>query len=104
MLDKHREIHFEAEIVAHLATHGWLEGEAAKYDRELALYPEDLIGWLQDTQPEELAKLTDWHGKDAERALCRRVAALLDERGTLSLLRHGFKDICANLSALIICY
>lgn len=96
MPDKHREIHFEAEIVEHLTAHGWREGEAALYDRELALYPEDLIGWLQDTQPQELAKLTDWHGTDAEAALCRRVAALLDERGTLSLLRHGFKDRSAR--------
>ena len=95
-MDKHREIHFESEIVAHLTAHGWLEGDPARYDRELALYPDDLIGWLQDTQPKELAKLAGWHGADAERALCRRVAALGEEQGTLALLRHGFKDRSAR--------
>ena len=58
MPEKHREIYFEIEIVAHLTAHGWLEGDSAGYDRALALYPEDLIGWLRDTQPNELAKLS----------------------------------------------
>ena len=65
----HQERHFEADIVAYLATHGWLEGDPARYDRELALYPDDLIGWLQDTQPKELAKLAGWHREGVERAL-----------------------------------
>ena len=51
MAEKHREVTFEQELVAHLASHGWLEGDPAQYDRALALYPDDLIGWLQETQP-----------------------------------------------------
>ena len=98
MSEKHREIHFETEIVNHLTAHGWLEGDPAGYDRALALYPQDLIGWLQDTQPNELAKLSQWHGANAEAALCQQVAALLAERGTLALLRHGFKDRSARFS------
>jgi type I restriction enzyme R subunit len=42
----HHEIAFEREICEHLgAHHGWLyeEGSAAAYNRELALYPPDLI-------------------------------------------------------------
>ena len=64
MSDKHREIHFEADIVAHLTAHGWLEGDPTRYDRALALYPDDLIGWLQETQPQEWAKLAAlYHGE-----------------------------------------
>lgn len=92
MSDKHREIHFEAEIVAHLTAHGWREGDPARYDRERALYPDDLTGWLQDTQPNEWAKLSAHYGGEAERGACQRVAVLLEERGTLALLRHSFKD------------
>ena len=66
MTTRHREITFEEELVAHLTANGWLEGDPQKYDRELALYPEDLIGWLRDTQPQELEKLTAFHGANTE--------------------------------------
>ena len=50
----HREIAFENDICAHLAAHGWLyeETAAARYDRARALFPDDLIAWVQETQPE----------------------------------------------------
>ncbi len=92
MTGKHLEKKFEDELVAHLVDNGWLEGDQVKYDRDMALYPEDLIGWLQDTQPKELAKLTAFHGKGAERKVCERVVELMDKEGSLSILRHGFKD------------
>ncbi|MDD2734558.1 MAG: type I restriction endonuclease [Desulfuromonadaceae bacterium] len=92
MTDRHREITFEQELVSHLTGNGWLEGDQKKYDRELAIYPEDLIGWLQDTQPKELEKLSAFHGKDTERKICERAVALMDKDGSLALLRHGFKD------------
>ena len=92
MLDKHKEKNFEEEIVAYLVSQGWLEGDASEYDRELALYPSDLIGWIQDTQSKEWAKVVSWHEANAGQALCERAAKLMDEQGSLSLLRHGFKD------------
>mgnify|MGYP003623937090 CR=1 FL=1 len=53
----HTEAHFEADIIAHLAANGWLLNDAAndhaRYDRSRALFPEDVLGWLQDSQPEE---------------------------------------------------
>ena len=78
-------------MVAHLVERGWLEGDPAKYDRKLALYPEDLIAWLQDTQPEEWQKLAGWHNGDTERSLLERVTTLMDKDGSLALLRHEFK-------------
>ena len=47
MAEKHREVTFEQELVASLFSHGWQEGDPKRYDRALALYPDDLIGWLQ---------------------------------------------------------
>lgn len=91
-MNLHKEIKFEEELVAHLVSHGWTEGDPARYDRGLALYPDDLIGWLQETQPKEWAKLAAWHNGDTERLLLERVAKLMDKDGSLSLLRHGFKD------------
>jgi hypothetical protein len=49
----HKEISFENEICDYLAAHGWLyaEGDAAKYDRARALFPADVLAWVQATQP-----------------------------------------------------
>lgn len=44
----HHEVAFDREICGHLSPHGWLyeEGSAARYYRQLALDPPDLIAWL----------------------------------------------------------
>jgi type I restriction enzyme R subunit len=94
MTEKHREIHLEEDIVSHLTGNGWLEGDPKKYDRELALYPEDLIGWLRETQASEWEKLRA--NPDAERGLLTRVAKLLDRDGSLAVLRHPLKEINAR--------
>jgi type I restriction enzyme R subunit len=49
----HKEISFELEICQHLVSHGWLyaEGDAAGYDRARAVFPTDVLAWVQATQP-----------------------------------------------------
>ena len=57
MTQQHHESAFEAEICEYLAAHGWLYSPTDEgYDRELALFPADVFGWLADTQPEQFAK------------------------------------------------
>ena len=87
----HHEIAFEREICEHLGANGWLyeEGSAAAYSRELALYPPDLIAWVQQAQPEAWEVLQKNHGAKAEATLLQRVRQQLDQVGTLDLLRHG---------------
>ena len=95
-MTKHREKTFEDEIVEHLTAHGWLLGTNAGYNRELALYPEDVIGWLQDTQPTELAKLQRTHNGDTEQILLKRMSEMLEQEGMLRVLRRGFKHVNAR--------
>src|SRR5689334_4481644 len=48
----------ELQLCAHLEAKGWLYSPNGDgYDRARALVPEDVFGWLRDTQPEELAKV-----------------------------------------------
>jgi len=48
----------EGEVGGNLTTAGgWLAGDPKNYDRKLALYPEDVIGWIKDTQPAEYDKV-----------------------------------------------
>ena len=53
----HQEKHFESYIVSKLEAQGWKVGSTLQYDTERALYADDLIGWLDATQPEKWAKL-----------------------------------------------
>lgn len=89
----HKEINFEAEICQHLASHGWLyaEGDAAGHDRALALYPADVLGWVQTTQPKAWEVLVNNHGDKAKETLLARLRDQLDQRGTLDVLRHGIE-------------
>ncbi len=97
MTAPHTEIHFEQEVCAHLATHGWLYSpDDSGYDRELALFPEDVIAWLSETQPKEWAKVKQLHNGSSEQTVLKRLAEVMDKDGSLSVLRHGFKNVNAR--------
>ena len=87
----HKELSFETEICEHLAAHGWLyaEGDAAGYDRARAVFPADVLAWVQATQPKAWDTLIKNHGSKAEETLLGRLRDQLDQRGTLDVLRHG---------------
>jgi type I restriction enzyme, R subunit len=89
----HREIAFEQEICEHLAAHGWLyaEGDAARYDRQRALFPPDVLAWVQTAHPAAWDALVKNHGAGAGEALLSRLRDQLDRRGTLDVLRHGIE-------------
>lgn len=91
----HKEISFEDEICGHLAAHGWLfdAGSASLYDRGNALFPNDLISWIQDTQPKAWEAIAKNHGASAGTVLLERIRKQLDERGTLDVMRHGVELI-----------
>ncbi|WP_338430505.1 type I restriction endonuclease subunit R [Synechococcus elongatus] len=84
---------FEAEICEDLAQQGWLyeAGDAVHYDRALALYPPDLIAWIQETQPEAWETLQQKQGAAAADLLLKRVRHQLNLLGTLDLLRNGLE-------------
>ena len=47
----HNEIEFEIEICQHLAANGWLYSPNDDgYDRVRALFPDDVLAWVQATQ------------------------------------------------------
>ncbi|AXT86260.1 restriction endonuclease subunit R [Aeromicrobium sp. A1-2] len=102
---QHNEIEFEKELCDHLAASGWLYSANDKgYDRERAVFPEDLFGWLGDTQPDQLAKVVkpDAADVDKQRGLVLdRLVKVLDTPmesggGTLNVLRNGFTHVNAK--------
>lgn len=102
---QHNEVEFEKELCEHLAAHGWLYSvNDDRYDRERALFPEDVFGWLADTQPDVLASVVKPGAKDEVRQrtqLLDRLVKCLEipmesGGGTLNLLRNGFKHVSAK--------
>ena len=98
---------FEMEICHHLEANGWLYSEnGTGYDRERALFPEDIFGWLGDTQPEQLAKIVKPTASAKDQRLAKerildRIVKVLgtpaeNGGGTLNLLRRGFKETSAK--------
>lgn len=87
----HKEISFETEICQHLKANGWpyAEADATRYDRAAALFPPDVVAWVQDAQPEAWEALTRNHGARAAETLLARLRDQRDQRGTLDVLRHG---------------
>lgn len=89
----HKEVSFETEICAYLEKHGWLYegGDAAKYERDKALFSPDVLAWVQATQPSAWQVLVKNHGPLAGETLLKRLRDQLDQRGTLDVLRQGIE-------------
>src|SRR6056297_1050972 len=87
----HKEIQLEDEICEHLAANGWRydAGGDEGYDRQLALFPDDVLAWVQQTQPDAWEALTKNHGASAGATLLQRIRDSLDRSGTLHVLRNG---------------
>lgn len=86
----HHEKNFETYVVARLESQGWKIGDTLQYDTERALYADDLVSWLEATQPDKWAKLCKDNGDRAREVLMDRLAKTLDQAGTINVLRNGF--------------
>ncbi len=88
----HTEINFENEICEHLAANGWLYSPNDNgYDRARALFPEDVLAWVQETQPKAWESIAKSHGSHATDTLLNRIRDQLNQRGTLDVLRQGIE-------------
>jgi type I restriction enzyme, R subunit len=89
----HKEISFETEICSYLGSRGWLyaDGDTASYDRTLALFPADVLAWVQAAYPEAWESLTKNNGAKAGDVLLARLRDQINQRGTLEVLRTGIE-------------
>jgi type I restriction enzyme, R subunit len=88
----HKEIAFEAAIERSLLTQGgYLIGDPEAFDRELALDRDELFAFLRESQPKTWAKLEGTLGSQTEATVLDNLLGALASRGSLDVLRHGFK-------------
>lgn len=83
---------FESYVQEMLLTgSGWQQGTNAEWDVERALFPARIITFIQDTQARLWAEMQTLHGTGLESMLITALVKELDIKGTLHILRHGFK-------------
>lgn len=102
--DKTQESTFQKDIINQLLANGWLLGTSGHYNRELALYEEDLLGFVKETQDKQWQKYCAIYPDKPERKFLERVASQLNKAdpnganrelrtfGTLGVLRHEIRD------------
>lgn len=104
MSSKANEFTFQNDMIRQLQSNGWLLGKPENYNRELALYEEDLLGFVKETQDAEWQKFCKLYPNNTEQKFLERVAAQLNKAdpnaankdlrtfGTLGVLRHELRD------------
>jgi len=104
MSDKSTELIFQNDMIRQLVANGWQLGKPENYNRELALYEEDVLGFVKDTQDEQWQKFCKLYPNNPEQKFIERVANQLNKAdpnaankemrtfGTLGVLRHGLRD------------
>lgn len=104
MSSKASESIFQNDMIRQLLANGWLLGTPENYNRELALYEEDLLGFIKETQHAEWQKFCKLYPTQTEQKFLERVASQLNKAdpnapnkemrtfGTLGVLRHELRD------------
>src|SRR5713101_5683923 len=71
---------------------GYRKRRPEEYDRTLCLLPRDVVDFVLATQPKEWKRLAQHHGAAVREQFLKRLAAEIERRGALDVLRQGIKD------------
>jgi type I restriction enzyme R subunit len=83
---------FETYVEEILLTRGrWTSGSNAEWDKERALFPAQVFAFIADTQSKLWAEMRTLHAAGLEELLLATLVKELDAKGSLHVLRHGFK-------------
>lgn len=86
------ETAFETRVEEILLTQGaWKRGTNADWDKSIALFPDRVISFIAQTQPRLWAEIGKLHGIAVESMIITALVKELEIKGTLHILRHGFK-------------
>ena len=70
---------------------GWLSGTNAEWDKARALFPARVFAFIEATQPKLWAEMAAMHGGNLQPMLLDALVKELEIKGSLHVLRHGFK-------------
>jgi type I restriction enzyme R subunit len=98
MAEGTKEKHFEEHIVKYLTKIAqpefpeYTEKDNSVYDKDLCLIPEDVIGFIKETQKEKYDALAIQYGANVDAKIIERVAEEIRKRKTLDVLREKVRD------------
>ena len=89
----HTELTFEASIEASLLEKGgYVKGFSKDFDPQTGIFPSYVIDFLSQSQPKAWEKISNIHKSDVHQKVINRLLSELESRGTLDVVRNGFKD------------
>ena len=85
------EAAFETVIEKHLLNHGYVRLPGEGFDRERAIFPETVLAFIRETQPQAWSKIEALRGERTGEQVLGDLCRWMDANGSLATLRHGFK-------------
>ena len=82
---------FENEIAAALLDCGYVRVPSDRFDAERGLFPQQIVSFVKETQPEAWEKLETAHKGNTRQRFLQELTSALERQGTLELLRHGLR-------------
>ncbi|PJE81421.1 type I restriction endonuclease subunit R [Candidatus Pacearchaeota archaeon CG10_big_fil_rev_8_21_14_0_10_32_42] len=83
---------FQNDIIAHLVSTGYKSRGTNCFNKASCLDPELTLKFIMDTQEKTWKKFQKVYGDDAENKFFYRLINEMDKKGTINVLRNGFKD------------
>ncbi|MDL5363924.1 type I restriction endonuclease subunit R [Halalkalicoccus sp. NIPERK01] len=91
MSKQYDEKAFEDEIAAALLKRGYTRVPSDGFDAERGIFPDEVVSFVQETQPEAWDQLETAHKGSARERFLQELTSALERQGTLELLRHGLR-------------
>jgi hypothetical protein len=85
------EAAFETAIEAMLLNDGYSKLASGTFDTERAIFPDEALTFIRETQAKTWEKLETLHGAKTGERVLQALCKWLDTHGALTTLRHGFK-------------
>jgi len=85
------EAAFETAIEAMLLNDGYSKLSSGAFDTERAIFPDEALTFIRETQAKTWEKLETLHGAKTGERVLQVLCKWLDTHGALTTLRHGFK-------------
>lgn len=93
MVSNITEKDFQNQIIQHLANTGYAIRNTKQYDKETCLDIELVLNFIKSTQPKAWGRFEDLYKEQAEQKFLYRLVNELNTKGTIEILRNGFKDM-----------
>lgn len=84
---------FQSDIIAHLVSAGYIKRATLTFNKPTCLDVELVLKFIHDTQEPTWKKFERVYGSNAEKKFFFRLVSEIDKKGTINVLRNGFKDV-----------